>query len=293
MLTRERIALRVLEAAGEPIAKTVFVKLMFLLRMETELKQHSSFYDFVPYKYGPFSFALYRDLNRLESHGFVSEGEEAVTLNDKRLSEAQIQTEKLAGILQSAVVDIVENYGQMKLSPLIKSVYGRYRWYALNSERKERELFVAPLRPKAPPAVYTIGYEGKTVDAFFNLLLKKGIETIIDVRANPVSRKYGFAGRRMKEIGEHLGLEYRHFPELGISSSERATISGYKSFQHLFTRYEQHIQNHCVPEIREVGNYMQNKPSVLVCVEKDVEDCHRSRLAIAIAYEFGMEVINL
>ena len=35
---------------------------MFLLRMETELKQLSSFYDFVPYKYGPYSFALYRDL---------------------------------------------------------------------------------------------------------------------------------------------------------------------------------------------------------------------------------------
>lgn len=293
MLTRERIALRVLEEAGEPIAKTVFVKLMFLLRMETELKQHSSFYDFVPYKYGPFSFALYRDLYRLEMHGYVSEGGEEVTLNDKQLSEAQIQTEKLASNLQSAVVDIVERYGHMKLSPLIKKVYDRYRWFALNSERKERKLFVVPLRPKAAPAVYTIGYEGRTVDSFFNYLLEKGIETVIDVRANPISRKYGFAGRRLRDIGERIEIDYKHFPTLGVPSGKRAELKDDTSRKRLFSQYEQTTLVDRKQEVEEVGKYMQSRPSVLVCVEKDVESCHRSRLALAVAQETGMEVVNL
>jgi uncharacterized protein (DUF488 family) len=293
MLTRERIALRVLEEAGEPIAKTVFVKLMFLLRMETELKQHSSFYDFVPYKYGPFSFALYRDLYRLELHGYVSEGGEEVTLNDKLYSEAQIQTEKLAHNLQSAVVDIVENYGQMKLSPLIKNVYGRYPWYALNSERKERKLFVAPPRPKAAPAVYTIGYEGKTVDAFFNFLLEKGIATIVDVRANPVSRKYGFAKSRMKQIGTNVGIDYLHFPTLGVSSRRRADLSDKASRARLFDLYELTTLVDRKEELKELARIMQTKPSVLVCVEEDVDSCHRGRLSHAIADDTGMEVIHL
>ncbi len=293
MLTRERIALKVLEEAGGSLNKTTFVKLMFLLRMETDLAQHPSFYDFVPYKYGPHSFALYRDLFRLGSYGYVDEGDHYVALNKNQFVVTQQQTEALALSLQVAVADIVERYGQMKLSPLIKDVYDRYRWYALNSERSERKLFQIPSRPKAPPAVYTIGYEGKTVDAFFNYLLETGIETVIDVRANPVSRKYGFAGRRMKEIGERIGIAYQHFPKLGVPSGKRADLSDKASRNRLFSLYEQTTLVDNKQEIREVGKYMQSRPSVLVCVEKDVECCHRSRLSLAVAAETGMEVINL
>ena len=293
MLTRERIALRVLEEASRPLSRTVFVKLMFLLRMETKLRQFSSFYDFVPYNFGPFSFALYRDLERLELYGYVSKGEDHFALNKKLMDETQQQTTKLARYMQLAIVEIVERYGQMKLSPLIKVVYDRYRWYALNTERAERKLFPIPARPKASPAVYTIGYEGKTVDAFFNYLLKKGIATIIDIRANPVSRKYGFAGSRMKKIGENLGIEYQHYPYLGISSTARANLTNRASRARLFTQYEQTTLVERKQEMEEVGIYMQVKASVLVCVEKDVNSCHRSKLSLAIAKETGMEVIHL
>ena len=176
MLTREKIALKVLEEAGGSLPKTVFVKLMFLLRMETGLKQNSSFYDFVPYKYGPHSFALYRDLIRLGSYGYVDEGDDYVALNQNLLVETQHQTEGLASNLQFAVADIVERYGQMKVSPLIRDVYDKYMWYALNRRTTRTQLIPIPSRPKAAAAVYTIGYEGRTVDAFFNYLLEIGIE---------------------------------------------------------------------------------------------------------------------
>ncbi|MDE2856202.1 MAG: DUF488 family protein [Chloroflexota bacterium] len=293
MLTRERIALRVLEEAGGSLNKTTFVKTMFLLRMETELNELPSFYDFVPYKYGPHSFALYRDLHRWKSYGYVSEGSDYVALNEKFLGETQHQTNELAGHLQNTIADIVERYGGLKLSPLIKYVYDRYRWYALSSERSERNLFPIPSRPKATPAVYTIGYEGKTVDAFFNYLLEKGIETIIDVRANPISRKYGFAGRRMKEIGERIGIGYLHFPSLGVPRHRRAILTDRASRNRLFSLYEQTTLVDSKNDVARLGNYMKCKPSALVCVEKDVECCHRSRLAHAIANVTGLEVMNL
>ena len=293
MLTRERIALKVLEEAGGSLNKTTFVKLMFLLRMETDLAQHPSFYDFVPYKYGPHSFALYRDLFRLGSYGYVDEGEDYVALNKNQFVVTQQQTEALALSLQVAVADIVERYGQMKLSPLIKDVYDRYRWYALNSERSERNLFPIPSRPKALPAVYTIGYEGKTVDAFFNYLLETGIEMVIDVRANPVSRKYGFAGRRMKQISENIGMDYRHLPSLGVPSRERANLSDEASYTRYFAKYEQDILANREQEINEVGTFMRGIPSVLVCVEKDAECCHRSKLAEFVANESRLRIVNL
>ncbi len=293
MLTRERIALRVLEEAGGPLSKTTFVKLLFLLRMETSVSQLSSFYDFVPYKYGPFSFALYRDIDRLEAYGYVTEGEDQFSLNTNLSDETRQQTRKLARHFELAVENVFNRYGQMKLSPLIKDVYDRYRWYALNSERSERKQFSFPSRPKASPAVYTIGYEGKSVDAFFNYLLEKGIESIIDVRANPVSRKYGFSGSRLKQIGESIGFDYQHVPSLGVSSSERATLSDKASRARLFIKYEATTLVDRKQEVKKVGLYMQSKPSVLVCVEKDVECCHRGRLALAVARESGLRIVHL
>ncbi len=293
MLNRERVGLQLLEEAGGHLAKTVFVKLMFLIRMETALKKMPSFYDFVPYKYGPHSFSLYRDLIRLRSYGYTLEGQDFVALNASQRHAVQLQTKRLSNSHKRAIAEVADRYGKMKVSPLIKDVYDRYRWYALNSERPERSQFSIPSRPTAPPAVYTIGYEGKTVDAFFNYLLWKGISSIIDIRANPVSRKFGFAGSRLKQIGGYLGLEYQHFPSLGVPSSERANLSDMASRMRLFTWYERTTLVKRTQQIEEVGRLMRCTPSVLVCIERDFKSCHRSRLARVLANETGMEEIHL
>lgn len=41
--------------------------------------------------------------------------------------------------------------------------------------------------------VYTIGYEGIDLEQFIDIIKKNHIDTIIDVRKNPVSRKKGFS----------------------------------------------------------------------------------------------------
>jgi len=293
MLTREKIALKVLEEAGGSLPRTVLVKLLFLLRMETTLEKNSSFYDFVPYKYGPYSFALYRDLYRLESYGYVSQGDSQFVLNENLADETRRHTSKLARNLQLAISNVYERYGHETPNSLVRIVYDKYPWYAINSEHSARKNVAIPFRPKATPAVYTIGYEGKSVDAFFNCLLDKGIEAAVDVRANPVSRKYGFSGSRMRQIGESLGLKYRHYPSLGIPSKERANLSDEASRAQLFDQYELTVLVNSKQEIRDVGKLMSRTPSVLVCVERDVNSCHRGRLSHAIAYETSLEVINL
>ena len=61
---------------------------------------------------------------------------------------------------------------------------------------------------------------------------------IIDVRANPVSRKYGFARRSLSETAAKLGLTYSHHPELGISSERRKGVETATDFRQLFNYYE-------------------------------------------------------
>ena len=175
-----------------------------------------TFYNFVPYDFGPFSFTLYWDLGSLRQNGYVTNEEERIALCGRTLELAARQAEELPASIQSAVADILTRYGKLSQRALIREVYRRYPWFALNSKLPERNSVSVPRPKKARPAVYTAGYEGRSVDAFFNDLLTWGIHVVVDVRANPVSRKYGFSGLRLVEFCKKLGLQYRHKPTLGF-----------------------------------------------------------------------------
>lgn len=293
MLTRQKTLLSLLTQVGRPLSPTVFVKLVFLLRQETNLKRDRSFYSFVPYNFGPFSFTLYWDLGSLRQNGYVTVADDRIALCECALDLAEQQARQLPPSIRSAVADILRSYGRLSQKALIREVYSRYPWFALNSKLPERDS-VAVQRPmKARSAVYTAGYEGLSVDAFFNDLLKRGIHLVVDVRANPISRKYGFSKRRLGEFCNRLGLQYRHMPTLGIPSTARVGLDGFTSYQRLLKRYEDAMLPERTAEVQEVGRLMLCQPSVLVCVEKDVRCCHRSRLATAISRETGLEVVHL
>ena len=293
MLTRQKIVLSLLKQARRPLSPTVFVKLVFLLREETDLKMDGSFYSFIPYNFGPFSFTLYRELGSLRQNGYVTAEEERVALCGRTLDLAEKQVKELPESIRSAVADILTRYGTMNQTALIREVYSRYPWFALNSKLPERSFASVEPPKEARCAVYTVGYEGLSVDAFFNSLLKRGIHVVVDVRANPVSRKYGFSRLRLGEFCQKLGLQYRHMPTLGIPSVARTGLNSFASYQRLLNGYDEAMLPERVAEVQDLGSLMQRLPSVLVCVEKDVQCCHRSRLAEAVARETGLEVVHL
>ncbi len=143
------------------------------------------------------------------------------------------------------------------------------------------------------PAVYTAGYEGKSVDAFFDPLLKEGIRCIVDVRADPVSRRYGFSKRQFSETGEKLGLGYVHMPDLGVPKELRKNLTDDASYQHLLDKYEHEILPEQEDALERLAELVKTTPSVLVCVEKDVRRCHRSRLAETVSRRTGLDVRHL
>ncbi|MCH9022417.1 MAG: DUF488 domain-containing protein [Planctomycetes bacterium] len=278
---------------GHSLPPTIFVKLMFLMRHETCLEENPSFYDFVPYKYGPFSFTLYWDLDNLRQNGYLLPDEKQISLCPQAINLCEEKTDELPASIQSAVRIVLTRYGKMNQDALIRSVYSRYPWFAFKSELKESSKASILPPKKAVPAVYTAGYEGMSVDTFFNNLMNKGIEVVIDVRANPISRKYGFSGRRFPEICKTLGFEYIHVPNLGIPPKYRAGLGTFESYQRLLNQYEQTMLPKQPKDVEKVGRLMRRKPSVLVCVEKDIRCCHRSPLAEALAKKTNLQVIHL
>lgn len=292
MLNRQRVILALLAQAPGPLRRTRFVKLLFLMRQETPLAHLPSFYDFVPYRYGPFSFLLYRDMEILKEAGYIQIDPQIVLLT-QRLDEVKSEIDCLPGAMASAVTRLIDKYGKTSQDALVEMVYREYPWFALNSELLERSLDAFDNVPEAQPAVYTAGYEGKSIDSFLNSLLERGMKTIIDVRANPVSRKYGFSKNRLGYLCGKLDLNYHPMPGLGIPSKNRVGLENYASYQCLLDQYEHSILSSRSDEVTALASCMGAKSSVLVCVEEDVECCHRSRLAKAVANISGLEVIHL
>lgn len=293
MLNRQKIVLALLDSAERALSRTEFVKLMFLLRQETPLGKEMPFYDFVPYKFGPFSFSLYRELEALSRDGYIVEGPDHIALSVNMRDQIGSMLGKLPRIVLETVSGVIHRYGRMSQDALMKETYKRYPWYATKSELTDLQPTELPIPQNVRPAVYTAGYQEKTVDAFFDGLLNAGIRMVIDVRANPVSRKYGFARRSMSGIADKLGLEYRHLPKLGIPSEQRAELSNFASYQRLLDAYEQRILSGQRQDISNLGQLTMQRPSALVCMEKDVRCCHRSRLADAVSQANGLPVVHL
>ena len=71
----------------------------------------------------------------------------------------------------------------------------------------------------------TIGYEGASLPTFLAALKQNGVEAIIDVRQNPISRKPGFSKTALCAALLLDGFEYLHMRDFG---APRAVRTAYK-----------------------------------------------------------------
>ena len=69
--------------------------------------------------------------------------------------------------------------------------------------------------------LFTIGYEGATMDEFLSALRTAGVERVIDVRALPLSRRPGFSKTPLKNALAEAGIDYVHLRALGTPPEGR------------------------------------------------------------------------
>lgn len=292
MLKRQRVLLTILSEAKTPMSHIALVKAAFLIRLESEFGKQSAFYDFLPYKFGPFSFALYRELASLKRDGYVIEDQNTFRLSPKTKKQTKEQVGSLPDSWRKETRKIVNDYFGASQDELLGDVYRRFPWFSINSELTHLKP-KGSKRPCATVAVYTVGYERKSVDSFFNGLLEDGIQNILDVRANPISRKYGFARKSMSEIARKLGIEYTHMPSLGISSADRSDLTDFDSYQRLLDRYENEMLPSREEEVDLAVDIVTAQSTALLCMEADVRCCHRGRLANAIASKTKLPITHI
>ena len=192
LFDRQRQMLALLNAFGGRAGNLDFQKLLFLYCQEPGVTPP---YEFVPYKFGAFSFTSYADRRKLIERGFLSDDElhwELTGAGRKALGRAD------NGRLTSFTRGLRGTRGDA----LVAETYRRFPYYATRSEiagrvlRGERAALaqIEAARPTVKAAaISTIGYEGRTLESYLNELLRSGVTLLCDVRRNPISRKYGFS----------------------------------------------------------------------------------------------------
>ena len=282
LYVRQRRLLALLEALGGNVGNLDFQKLLFLYCQELFPTGQANLYEFVPYRYGAFSFTCYADRRRLIDYGLLVDDDNRWVLTE--------QGKRIAGESQDGFMrKFAHRYHGLRGDPLIAETYRRYPYYAIRSDTAERMLEddgvalrrIRDARPRRAPArLSTIGYEGRTLEGYLNKLLRSSVTLLCDVRRNAFSRKYGFSKTTLAGACDGVGIRYEHLPELGVESRFRQGLETQADFDALFKMYERRILPRRDDALAKIRAWLQSGESVaLTCYEREAGQCHRHCVA--------------
>ena len=291
MVYRRKIILALLQIFDGELEKIRFQKLLFLLSK----KQQKSEYQFVPYKYGCFSFSAQADLSTLAKKEIITESATTLIKNDKLDYIRLLKPEE-----RTLVYEIKNLYGRMSSNALMKHTYINYPYFAINSlvarevlNEVEYQNVLAHVPEDNDIILYTIGYEGVSIEDYLNKLIISGVKILVDVRRNPVSMKYGFSKNTLKRYCESVRIQYLHFPEVGIDSSERQELNTQTDYDNLFKTYSKKLPLVTDTQDKIINLLLDNKKIALTCFEADVCQCHRRPLAESLSVRGNLIIKHL
>lgn len=297
MIYRRRILLAVLERARDCVGKIRLQKLLFLLTRH----QKEPAYHFLPCRFGGYSFQAARDARVLAAHhGLLEIGD-----HDYRLCGEAVKGGFLASLSDEdseGLENVFQAYGNKRNSDLIYEIYEQYPGCAINSELLDRPRYVAlqaavekeRQKPETGhPTLYTIGYEGLCVEQYVSRLIEKNVSILVDVRRNPLSRKYGFSKSHLIQITGECGIEYRHIPAFGIEGDRRRNLKSRSDYDRLFDSYRKSLPQK-EDELNRLQAILGDHPRIaLTCFEKDHTWCHRNVLAEVVQGRYSVRVEHL
>jgi uncharacterized protein (DUF488 family) len=276
MFYRRKILLALVEAFGGAISEIDCQKLLLLF----EERRGENYYDFFPSNRGNFSLILAQDKGRLTDLDFLVPGDTFQISTDQSYLD-KIKSKDLI-VLQALVSEI----GDLRGEELIRKVYLELPYYASRSQIAASILNVSEYEQvhksrntAKTPGLFTVGYEGLSIDAYLNMLIANNINVLVDVRKNPISRKYGFSKKRLAAYTKLADITYIHIPDLGISPDLRQDLSSPESYQKLFDLYASQIlpaQQQAIEQLKTVIN--ENNRVAITCFEATYHSCHRHKI---------------
>ncbi|MFM2292801.1 MAG: hypothetical protein RIS29_2614 [Bacteroidota bacterium] len=279
---RRKILLALLQKFNGELLSTPLQKYLFLL---TRMQKEKAF-DFIPYKFGCYSLHANQDLLVLEKLGYVERVQSRHSVLWKLVSTDNFLVLLKPGDL-AILNSIHSSFSEYRTNDLIKHTYVNYPFWAINStilqdvlSEEEQEKVMLQKRHVDSNCLFTIGYEGVSLETYINKLIINDIKVLCDVRKNAYSQKWGFSKSTLQDACEKVGIKYIHIPQLGIESGERQVLNSLADYKRLFTSYEAGTlieNNSSLLKLADIVNSQQRV--ALTCFEKDVQMCHRGVIA--------------
>lgn len=139
--------------------------------------------------------------------------------------------------------------------------------------------------------IFTIGYEGATQDELVARLQTAGVRMLADVRAVPLSRRPGFSKNILAAGLREAGIDYAGFKPLGTPAEGREAARRH-DLPRLRRIYGQQLeQPEALVAAARLVELAADRPTALLCFERDPACCHRTLLIEAIMPD--AEVIDL
>jgi len=127
--------------------------------------------------------------------------------------------------------------------------------------------------------VYTIGYGGRKIFDFINILEKHGITVVVDVRRFPKSKDPAFNRENLEKTLKENKMEY-----VFLGESLGGFVKG---------GYEKYMETQKFMEgFNVLLNIIERETAALMCKERNAKYCHRRFIAQRLE-NLGVKVIHI
>ncbi len=285
MYYRRKILLALLGLFDGKLTAKQFQKYLFLFTR----KQETESFDFVPYCYGCFSFQANQDIATLTKYGYCKIAE-----TDKNRFYILTKDDGFFDTLKpedrKALLDVKAQFGGLTQTDLIRYTYRQYPYYAIKStiardllNSSELNAIEQQKRHYTEKHLFTIGYEGVSIENYINKLITNGVNVLCDVRKNAFSQKYGFSRKTLELACRGVDIEYIHLSNLGIVSDKRQKLNSQTDYDSLFQEYRETILIENRASLLTIRSLLdKGKRVAITCFEQDPKKCHRTCVANAL-----------
>ncbi len=143
----------------------------------------------------------------------------------------------------------------------------------------------------AQPMVFTVGHSNHPPEVFVSLLVRHGIDQIIDVRSAPYSRyspQFNYEG--IQRMLDDIGIGYAYLGgELGGRPADRACYDADGRVQ-----YDRVAATDTFDDaLRQVARVAEESRIALLCTEKEPLECHRTLLVARALVDRGVGIAHI
>lgn len=142
----------------------------------------------------------------------------------------------------------------------------------------------------AGTTIFTIGYQGTTLERLIETIAVEGVSVLLDTRETPMSRRPEFRRRSLEAACADAGISYLSAPEFGAPKALRALAAdAWDSFAEGYRDRLALVRK----ELELLVPLLRAERVCLLCFESDPDACHRSLLAHEIQGLLDVSAVHL